>query len=319
MAERLEAVGTVKPETSVVLAARIAGTITAMNVKEGDRVRKGQLLAQIDSDETLAGASAAEAGVEEARRALDEAKSRKKLADATFARYQKLFVEQAVTKQEFEIRQTEQEVAAQGVLRAESRLVQARESSRAAAVMSGYSKLVSPLNGVVTAKSADRGATVFAGTPVIAIEEEGGYRLEVQAPEALKSLIRSGQGVEIALDGQQPRRETISEIAPIVDPSSRTFTVKIRLASKAARSGMYGRAYFPTGTSQAILLPREAVVERGSLTSVWIVDNGNIARMRLVKPGKTYSDRVEILSGITAGERVVVAGVEKMSDGITVE
>jgi RND family efflux transporter MFP subunit len=319
VAERQEAVGTVKAVTSVVLAARIAGTITSMNVKAGDRVKKGETLVVLEANETLAGSAAAEAGVEESRRAIDEAKSRKKLADATFQRYQKLFSEQAVTRQEFENKQTEQEVASQGVLRAESRLIQARESARAASVMSGYAKLVSPLNGVVTQKSVDRGTTVFTGTPILEIEEESGYRLEVQVPETIKGRIAAGQSLEIALDGQPSQAGKIAEIAPVVDPGSRSFTVKIAISGKGLRSGAYGRAFFPIGTGKVMLIPKTAVLERGNLTSVWVVDCNNIARMRLVKPGKSYADRVEILSGITSGERVVVSGVEKVTDGAKVE
>jgi RND family efflux transporter MFP subunit len=317
--QRQEAVGTVMAVTSAVVAARIAGTITAMNVKEGDRVRKGQTLAVLEANETLAGASAAEAGVEEAKRALEEAKSRKKLAEGTFQRFQKLYSEQAVTKQEFETRKSEQEVAEQGVLRAESRLVQAKENSRAAAVISGYTRLVSPISGVVTAKAADRGATVFPGTPVLSVEEESGYRLHVQVPETFKGGVTAGQSVEMLIDGQQSRSGVVSEVVPVVDPASRTFTVKIPVSGKGVRSGTYGRVYLPQGTVRGILLPRGAVLERGTLTSVWVVDSGNIARMRLVKPGRIVGDKVEILSGVTVGERVVVSGADKVTDGVKVE
>lgn len=319
IAERQEVTGTVRAVTSVVLAARIAGTLSEMKVNEGDRVTKGQVIAVIEANETLAGAAAAAAGVEEATRALDESKSRKKLADATLQRYQKLFAEQAVTKQEFENRQMEQEVAAQGVLRAESRLVMARESAKGAAVMSGHTRLVSPITGIVTARSADRGATLFPGTPVLSIEEESGYRLEVQAPETLKGSIAAGQKVEIALEGLKPQTAAIAEVVPVVDPASRTFTVKISVSAKGVRSGAYGRAWFPLGTVKGIMLPKAALLERSTLTSVWVVDSGNIARMRLVKPGKVVGDRVEILSGLSQGEKVAVAGIDKITDGVKVE
>lgn len=317
--DRQEVTGTVRAVTTALLAARIAGTVTILNVKEGDRVKKGQLLALIEANETVAGAAAAEAGVEEAMRALDETKSRKKLADATFQRYQKLFSEQAVTRQEFENRQTEQEIAAQGVLRAQSKLVQARESARGAAVISGHTRLVSPLEGIVTSKSVDRGATVFPGTPVLSIEEDSAYRLEVQAPETLKGRIAAGQKVEIALEGQNPQTVSVVEVVPVVDPASRSFTVKITVAAKGVRSGAYGRAWFPLGSVKGILLPKTALVERSALTSVWVVDAGNIARMRLVKPGRAIGGRVEILTGLSAGEKVAVAGIDTITDGAKVE
>lgn len=319
VAEYQEAVGTVRAVTEFVLAARIAGSVTEMRVKEGDRVKKGQLLAVLTAEETMAGAAAAEAGVDEGIRALAGARSRKTLADATFQRYQKLFSEQAVTKQEYESRRSEQEIAAQEALRAESRLLQAKENFRAAAARSGYARLTAPFDGVVKVKSVDRGATVFPGTPLMTLEDDSAYRLEVQVPESLKSQVLNGDMIDVSLEGQQMQRAKIVEVLPVIDPVSRSFTVKIALSGKGHRSGAYGRALINIGMTNGIQLPQASVLQRGTLTYVWIVDSGNIARMRLVKPGKISGDRVAVLSGITPGERVAVKGIEMLSDGAKVE
>ena len=320
LAEQLEAVGTVKAVNIAVVAARIAGAVTNVPVKEGDRVRKGQLLATLEATETTAGAAAAQAGAEEAKRALDEALARKKLADATFQRYSRLFSEQAVTRQEFETRQTEQEVAAEGVARAESRLSQARSTARAATTMADYTRVVAPINGVVTNKAVDRGATVFPGVPLMTVEGEGEYRLEVQAPESIKQRIVVGQSVEVKLDGSdQTRSGRIVEVVPIVDPASRTFVTKIAVTGKGLRTGGYGRAFFPAGTVKGLLVPAGAIVDRGALTSLWVVDSKEIARMRLVKTGRRIGDRIEVLAGLSDGERIVTKGVEKVIDGAKVE
>lgn len=319
LAEQQEAVGTVKAVTSAVVSARIAGTITTMNVKEGDRVVKGRILAMLEAGEASAGAAAARAGVEEAKQALEEAHSRKKLADATFQRYQNLFREQAVTRQEFESRETEQEVASRGVSRAEARLAQARESSRGATVMADYTRIVAPIGGTVVARMADRGATVFPGMPIITIEEDSGFRLEVQVPESLKGKISAGGMVSVAVGSLSLQKGRVVEVVPVVDPASRTFTAKIALSAQGLRSGEYGRAFFPVGTIKGITVPKGSLVERGALHSVWVVDSANIARMRLVKPGKSVGERVEILSGLTPGERIVAKGLEKVTDGAKVE
>jgi len=320
VAERLEMVGTVKAVNSSVIAARVAGTVTALMVKEGDRVRKGQVLGSIEAVETLASAAAAQAGVEEARRALDEALSRRKLADATFQRYSRLFSEQAVTRQEYETRQTEQEVAAQGVSRAESRLVQARESARAAVTVAAYTKMTAPLAGMITNKAIDRGATVFPGMPLMTVEGEGGFLLEVQAPETLKGQISTGKILEVVMDGTSaPETGRVVEIVPTIDPASRTFTVKVAVAGKGLRSGSYGKAFVPIGSVKGIMVPKKALVERGALTLVWVVDPQNIIRMRLVKAGRQIGEQVEILAGLSDGERIVVSGAEKASDGGKVE
>jgi RND family efflux transporter MFP subunit len=126
--------------------------------------------------------------------------------------------------------------------------------------------------------------------------------------------------VQVTLDSVgSPFAATIAEIVPSADPGSRTFTAKINLDQKGLRSGMFGRGTISLGsTARGMLVARKAIVEHGALTSVWVVDKGNIARMRLVKVGKKVGDRVEILSGLSDGERVVVSGSEIINEGVKV-
>jgi multidrug efflux system membrane fusion protein len=318
--DQLEAVGTVRARNFAVIVARIPGTVTSILVKEGERVSKGKLLLTVEAAESTAGAAGAQAGVEEALGGVDEARTRKTLADATFGRYQKLFREQAVTRQEFDGREMERDVAAQGLARAEARLAQAREGSKAATAVAGYTRVTSPRAGIVTSKSIDPGMTVFPGMPLLTIEEEGGYRLEVAVPESLLGKVRSGDAVQVAIDGISGNLAgKVAEVVPTVDPASRTFIIKVETGAKGLRSGIFGRAYFPVGTRHGLLVPKSAVVERGALTMVWVVGEDNIARMRLVKVGKAASDHVELLAGLSTGERVVVGGVEKVVDGGRIE
>jgi membrane fusion protein, multidrug efflux system len=319
--ETMEVVGTVRARTSAVVSARIPGVISMLKVREGDRVKKGQILAQLDAQENQAAAAVAAAGIEEAKRGLDEAISRKRLTDTTFERYQNLLNEQAVTRQEFDIKQTEKEVASQGVYRAESRLKQAREGSRAASAIASYTRIIAPISGIITSKQADLGATVFPAQPLMTIEDEGSYQLELSVPESIALTVKPGTTVQVTLDAMNTTFSArIAEIVPSADPASRTFIAKIELGQKGLKSGMFGRGAISLETSASgMLVPRKAVVERGALTSVWIIDKDAIARMRLVKAGKAVGDKVEILSGLSDGERIVVGGVEKVSEGSKVE
>ena len=321
MAETLEVVGTVRARTSAVVSARIPGTVSVLRAREGDRVRKGQLLAQLDAQENQATAAVAFAGIDDARRGLDEALSRKKLADTTFERYHMLFNEQAVTRQEFDTRQTEKELATQGVARAEARLKQAQAGSRAAATIADYTKIIAPISGIITSKQADLGATVFPSQPLMTIEDEGSYQLELAVPESQANKIKPGTAVLVTLDSLNTSFNTsIAEVVPASDSASRTFLAKIMLTNKGLKSGMFGRGSLNLGsTVNAMTVPKKAVVVRGALTSVWAVDKESIARMRLIKTGKTVGDRVEILSGLSDGEKVVVGGVELVSEGAKVE
>jgi len=319
--ETIEVSGTVHSRTSALVSARVAGTVSLLKVREGDRVRKGQLLAQLEALENQAQASLALSGSDEALRALDDAMARKKLTDATFERYQKLFSEQAVTRQEFEVKQTERDLAAGGVARAEARLKQAREGALAAGAVADYTRISAPVSGIVTSKPVDLGATVFPGQPLLTIEDEGAYQLELAVPENLAVRIKPGTPVQVSLDALSSSFSAkITEIVPAADPGSRTFTAKIPLSQKGLKSGMFGRGAISLGPGvTGLTVPRAAVAERGALTSVWVVGNDNRAAMRLVKMGRTVGNRVEILGGLSAGERIAVSGVDKISEGNRVE
>ena len=319
--EMLEVVGSVRARTSAVVSTRIPGSISVLRVREGDRVRKGQLLAQLYAPENQATAALATAGIDEARRGLDEAVSRRKLAETTFDRYQNLFKEQAISRQEFDARQTEKDMAAQGVARAESRLKQAQEGAKASAAMSGYTRIIAPISGIIASKQADLGATVFPGQPLMTIEDEGSYQLELALPENLASKVKPGSPLQVTLDAVGSSfAARIAEIVPTADAGSRTFVAKIVLNQKGLKSGMFGRGSISLGTTvNGITVPIKAVINRGAMTVVWTVDKENITRMRIVKIGRQSGERLEILSGLTEADRVVVTGAEKVTEGARVE
>jgi len=321
LADSLEVTGTIRARVSAIVSARIPGSITELHVREGDRVRKGQLLARLEAVENAAQAAAASAGIDDARQALDEAVSRQKLADVTFERYRNLFTEQAVTRQEFDVKKSEQELAYQGVGRAKARLRQAREGSRAAATMAGYTRITAPVSGIITSKQADLGSNVFPGQQLLTIEDQGSYQLELAVPESFASSVIPGTTVQVSLDTlDKPFGARISEVVPSSDPASHTFIAKITLAATGLRSGMFGRADISLENKvNSILVPKTGVVERGSMTFVWVAGKDNVVRMRLVKVGRNVADRVIILSGLSDGERVAVGGLEKIQEGAKVE
>ena len=321
IADTLEVVGTVRARTSAVVSARIPGTISMLRVREGERVRKGQLLAQLDSQENQASAAMAAAGIDEAQRAVDEALARRNLADTTYERYQKLLSEQAVSRQEFDVKQSERDVAAQSVARSEARLRQAREGARAATAMADYTRISAPIAGIITVRQAALGATVFPAQPLMTIEDEGSYQLELAIPESMALKVKPGAAVQVILDAEGSSfAAQISELVPAADPGSRTFIAKINLNRTGLKSGLFGRGTLTLGSSTSgMLVAKKAINERGALTSVWTLDKDSIARLRLVKTGKSIGDKVEILSGLSDGERIVISGGEKVSEGSKVE
>ena len=316
-----EIVGTVRARTSAVVSSRIPGTISVLRVREGDRVKKGQLLLQLDAQENQANAAAARQAAMRRAQALDEARTRKRLAETTFERYQKLFSEQAISRPEFDVKQTERELAGQAVVRAEARLKQAQAGARAAGNISDYTRISAPISGIITSKPADLGTSVFPSQPLLTIEDEGSYQLELAIPENMATTVKAGTALQVTLDALgSPFSAKIAEIIPSADPASRTFNAKINLDQKGLKSGMFGRGALALGSSvSGMLVPRKAIIERGALTSVWwVLDKESIAHLRLVKSGKTIGDRVEVLSGLSDGERLVVSGAEKLNEGTKV-
>ena len=331
--EYYEAVGTVKPEITSTLGAEISGTVRKVLVKEGDRVRRGQVLALIDSRVQQAQLEAAAAGVEESNQGLEEVKQAleaaeadREFAEATFRRYEALLAKRSVSQQEYDNAQTRykgalaNEMATQARLKQmEARQRQAQAQHNSAATVFSYSKITSPIDGVVTAKSVDEGTLVMPGTPLITVEETGHFRLEASVPGRFLGLIHVGESVQVTLGPQQVEGR-VTEVRPAADPSTRTFVAKVELPRECkCQSGQYGSANFAIGAGSRLLVPSDALVERGELEGLFVVDSKGVAYYRLVKTGKAFGGQIEILSGLDDGERVAVSKIGQLSDGVRVQ
>ncbi|TAM84702.1 MAG: efflux RND transporter periplasmic adaptor subunit [Acidobacteria bacterium] len=331
--EYYEAVGTIKPEITSVLGAEISGTVRKISVKEGDRVRRGQVLAVIDSRAQQAQLEAASAGIEESdqgleevRQALQAAEADRKFAEATFQRYKALLAKTSVSQQEYDNAETRykgaiaNEMAAQAKLKQmEARQRQAQAQHSSAATMLSYSRIVSPIDGVVTAKSVDEGTLVMPGTPLITVEQTGNFRLDAGLPERFLGLVHVGESVPATLGPQQVEGRVV-EVVPAADPSTRTFVARVLLPRECkCQSGQYGSAKFAIGAGDRLLVPSNALVQRGELEGLFVVDSKGVAYYRLVKTGKTFGSQIEILSGLDDGERVAVSKIGQLSDGIRVQ
>jgi multidrug efflux system membrane fusion protein len=346
--EGVEAVGTVMSRRRTVLSAKILAIVEAVAPHEGDHVRAGEVLVELDERDLRTRLDRARAAAREARDALDEtaqaireadaaieaASARSELGSATLRRYTTLYERRSVSPHEYDEVVARAKTAAAELTRARqsraallakqqqarARIEQADADVANAGVALSDARVAAPGDGVVVARTVEPGAVAGPGTPLLTIDEER-YRLELAVPESDAGRLRIGQRATVTIDAlRQPLAGPISEILRAADPGSRTVTVKVDLPGDAAlRSGLYGRARFAVGHRAALLLPRAAVAQRGQLERVFVVDQGNVARMRLVTTGKTYGDRVEILSGLDPGERVVVEGVERVTDGERVE
>ena len=230
------------------------------------------------------------------------------LAQSTLERYQNLYDKKSVSPQEFdEVKARYQATFAHrdrtlaGQAQAKAGLAQARTSF-------SYTRILAPFNGVITEKKADPGTLASPGLPIFTVERLGHYRLEAAVNENDLRFVRMGELVPVVVDalGTTALKGKVVQIVPAADPGSRSFLVKIELPADAQlRSGLFGRAQFSRGQRSSLLIPQTAVVERGQLQGVYVLDVSKIANLRYVTLGKTTGGEVEVLAGLQEGERLV--------------
>ena len=308
IADVVEAVGTLRAAETSQLAAQMMGNIVEVRAREGDHVQRGQLLAVIDDAQPRAALDRATAGEMAAQQEISSSESDLSLAEATFKRYQTLYERKSVSPQEFdEIKaryqaaQARREMALAGQSQAKAALQQARTAL-------SYAHIVAPFDGLVTEKKADVGTLASPGMPIFTVEDLRRYRLEATVNETDLHFVRQGQQVSVSIDaiGDRELKGKVVEIVPAADPGSRSFLVKIELPSDPAlRSGLFGRAHITRGERTALLVPRTAIVERGQLQGIYVLDQNRIVGLRYITLGKPSAQQVEVLAGVQLGEMLV--------------
>jgi multidrug efflux system membrane fusion protein len=327
-------VGTVRARNIAAVAPQAMGRILSMPVVEGMRVAKGATIATLDDASLRAQFTSAQGAVseanaarEEVERAVAQAEAGRELAEKTYSRYAKLNDERVITPQEFDEVGTRRTLAVKEHERAVNRraqvaakIVQAQGQLRAVEAQLSWSKVTAPFDGVVVEKKADAGGMAMPGVPLVVIEDTRSYLIEASVPETQLSAVRVGMRVEVTLDSAPGKAysATVSEIVPSVDPGSRTFTVKAALSATELRTGLFGRVRVPMGKAPVVTVPRSAVMNRGGFEALFVVAKDDVARLVMVTTGAVYGDRVAILSGLDAGDRVAVSKLEQLSDGVPV-
>lgn len=314
--------GTVHARETSVVSAQVMGRIRQVLVREGDSVRAGQTLAVLDDSTMRASVEQAQAGVKAAQNAQIVAQTNAALASSTLGRYKQLESEKSVSPQEMDevSRRAEAAAANLDAVRAQTDAARAQESG--ARTMLSYTRLVAPFAGVVTARMADPGTMAAPGVPLLQVDQAGALQLQATVDESAISVVHKGMKVQVAINGAGSTSVacTIQEIMPAADPASHSFLLKIDLPrSSQLRAGMYGTAEFANGVRQAILIPRTAVVMRGSLACVYVIDGNGIAQLRYLTLGAQQGDLVEVLSGISSGEKLVDAPADRDIAGRRIE
>jgi RND family efflux transporter MFP subunit len=338
----LEAPGTVISVATAEIAARTAGTALRVVVREGDRVKQGQLLAQLDEQELLARKNAAQAGLQQAvagaegaTRGLSMAQAQADVAKKTYDRYVYLRDQKSVSPQEFDEVEAKNRAAQAGLEQAAARLQQAQAGKaqaesevRAAAEIAGYAGIRAPFDGRVVRRLIEPGTVVMPGMQLFVLEKTGEFQLEATVPAEMltagtnATVLRRGAAAEVRLDALPGKvfSGKVAEIEGGADPATHTVQARIDLPrDEAIQSGMFGRASFQRGERQAIVVPEGAIVEQGQLRELYAVDSNGIVHLRLVTLGQQIGKLREVLSGLGAGEKIVSDPGARELDGKKVE
>ena len=304
----LEATGSVEAARRASPGTILAGRVTRILKREGQRVRQGDTLARVESGDVAARVAQAEAAVVGAQ------------AAETNARLMRDRLERLVAKQAASPKSLEDAVTSHDAARAN--LHAAEEGVRAARVMLGYGEVRAPFDGVIEQRLVEEGDTASPGMPMFVVVDTSRMKLEAALPESSARGLMPGRPAAVVVDGTNgaSRDATLAEILPASDPATRTVTARVLLDNTdgALRPGMFARVRFSGDGPAIVFVPATALVRRGPLTGVFVVDD-NVAHLRWISLGATLNGRAEVASGLAAGERIVTAPALELADGRRVE
>jgi len=354
LANTLELSGTIRPVDQATLSTRVSGRIIYFPLEAGDRFRQGDILSRIDVQDIAAQTNQAQAGVAQAQAelarsqaSLSQLRSQKLSAQAALRQAQinqtrsaQLRAAGAVSQANLDETNTALDQARAQVAQAEAGIQQsqaaiaqsqaainqAKSGVTAASMNESYGTVIAPFDGIVTEKLASLGETTnpysMNGTALLKIENPDRLQLEISVPEANLRFVRVGQSVQVRVESaSQTLKATIQQIVPAADANSRSFLVKIPINNSGRLiSGMFGRIALPVnGKQDTILIPSTALIQRGQLQGVYVVNtntsNQSTAVLRWVKTGQQRDGKVEIVSGLTTGDRIITNHIEQLSDG----
>lgn len=338
--------GTVVAEHSAVVAAKVMAQVLAQGVEEGDPVRQGAVLARLDSRELAAqvaqaGAGLAQAqaasvaaveGIEAVQAAVRQAQARQALAAVTAERIRALAAEGGASAQQLSEAEGEAQMAQAALLQARRQLevtrsqanqagaarAQAVAGLRLAATAKGHAMVVAPFDGVVVKRWLEVGAMALPGQPLFQVER-GPFRVDVPVEERLAARLGVGAALPVRVDAlDRALVGHVARVVPAVDPASRTAIVKVALPEVAGlRSGMAAQAELALGQAKRVVLPGDSVVRWYHLTNAFVVDESQVAHLRLVRLGAPVGAGFEVLAGLSPGDRIVRRPPPELRDGMS--
>ena len=360
----LSLTGTLAPLQDVKITTKLPGKVDKVLVQEGDRVKVGDILIQLEQDELILGLKQAEAALATAEAGLArikagtrkeqiiqaetgvaQAKANMDLCKISLERMSNLLKDESIPRMKYDTVKAQYDVACaqyeaakaqlemakagatvEDIAIAEAQVEQAKVGLASMKRQVENSIIKSPIDGIVVERSVDRGEVVsppmMPGMPLLLIMKLDQVKIKVNVSEQRMSQIHNGQEVKIKIDGLPGETFTgkISRIAPMVDSRSRTVEVEINIPNPGfkLKAGMFARVSIVLEKRSAVLLvPTEAVLDRGKGKVVFLAGNG-VAEERSVTVGLSDGINTEIISGLTEGDAVIVTGNQGLRSGTNI-
>lgn len=336
--------GNVRAKVSVQLAAKMSGYVQEVKVNSGDSVKKGDTLLKVDDTEIKSEISALKSTVTGVRDEKKSLRARFDYAQANFQRIEKLFNDGAATLDELEKARSARDELQNRLYSLDARISTIQSKIKAAENRLSYLVIKSPVNGRVTGRNADPGTYVNPGVTLLSVDSsDDGNWFEARVDGSLLETVTKEPKVTVILsDRKITLNAPVSKLTYMIDDQSRTFKVLIDTQDASVTPGDFGRLFIKTAIKKRTVIPSNTVVNRGGLTGVYTVDENNVVAWRVIRTGGAWKrDKekwlpvslpyttkekelvtehfIEILSGVSAGEKIVASNLDSMREGSLIE
>lgn len=312
----INASGQVEAIQSANISTRVMGYITNVYVKIGDRVKQGQLLFTVNSNDILAKRAQADAGIAQADAALYNAQK-------DYERFSTLYKQQSATAKELDNASLQYNAA-------KASANAARQMRNEVNAQLSYANVTAPFSGIITQKMQDAGSMATPGMPVVTIEQSG--NLQVSAFVSESQIAKIKQGDEAKLNIKSINKiipGKITQISQSSQSSGGQYIIKISIPDsekKQVYAGMYVNVNIPvkdpvqtaSANENNILVPAESIINKDQLTGLYTIGNNNTALLRWVRLGKSFGNNVEVLSGLSKNETFIVHADGRLYNGAPV-
>lgn len=317
--EYVTVVGNLIGEATVDVVPRVAGRLDSIPVKLGDRVDKGQLVAKVEDREIREQVNQSEANLEVNKATVVSRENDLKVAQSALDRAATSFERGLVSKQALEDAEARHNSAVSQISVAKAQLQSTQSRLDELKINLSNTSLYAPMTGVVSRRNLDPGAFAGANTVVLSIVDIGTVRLIANLVEKDYKRVQAGAQALVEVDAFPNEKFSgrVSRVAPVFDPATRTATMEIEVANPGYRlkPGMYARVQLTADRRpSALTVPRDAIVDVAGKRGLYVVD-GEVARFREVQTGISDTIRVEVISGLDEGTRVVTVGSLAVRDG----